>query len=85
MYGDGGTGRIVPDASAWLAEHLGYECHLLHFDPAGEERAAFPLFRKPNDWESWARERKEEVEGKRGIEFQVRLFCIRSGRSVQAC
>lgn len=70
MYGDGGTGRIVPHAGTWLTAQLGYACHLLQFDPVGEQRAAFPLFRKPNDWDSWARERREELESRRGIEFQ---------------
>ncbi|PWZ02657.1 hypothetical protein BCV70DRAFT_234468 [Testicularia cyperi] len=83
MYGDFADGRVAQlspnmldkrgqlPPSEWISEFLGYPVLLIHFDTTSEvARDAFPIFKPPSDTSHWAAEDREELERKRGIEFQ---------------
>ena len=80
MYGDFADGRVAPLAdgharklspSEWISEFLGYPVLLVHFDTTSRTaRDAFPIFKPPTDSQGWSKQDRNELERKRGIEFQ---------------
>lgn len=62
---------MLPLAEPLFLQFLGYPVLLIHFDTTSSvARDAFPIFKPPSDAGTWVDTDRQELERKRGIEFQ---------------